>query len=745
MNLELSDEQELMVQTFRSFFRREVPLSLVRAAATSGSVDRGLWERFIAMGGHTVALPVKLGGGGGSLVDAALVGFEAGRVLAPIPYADTAAALRAAARGRPDPLGWAGDGPWAVTTEGTVTDGPRGLTGTVRWLAAGSAARFVLLFLRDGSAAVLPVDPDGSVTPLSNLAGLPCATVDFVDTTALARWSVEPHEADETLAELRLLYAALLVGCGRTALDLAVGHVRERRQFGHPIGSFQTIQHRLADCVIALDAAELLVLRAAAYEGEVSELVGRAAMASLQAGEAAEQTATEALQFFGGYGYTLEYDIQLFLRYAKSLAVIVRDQERILDEVPLRPADLLDAAESDSDRQRSRRLHQAGGVEFRRGDEEASFAEDVRRFLAVHLTEEVRARVGETGTGYDPGFHRAMAQRGWICASLPTDAGGGGLDPARTAVLWEMMYYADAPVEAQQLSEIVASIVAQVGTHDQRGEILAPIVRGDLLCALGYTEPDAGSDLAAVASRAERVDGGYLINGTKMFTTMAHVADYVLLLVRTDPDAPKHRGLSLFLVPLRDEGVEIQPIHTLGGERTNTTFYRDVFVPEGMRVGPENAGWSVLNMGLAVERAAVGGFVGRAWRVYDDVISALQGEQNGRLSPALQRHMAEQRTRIEAASVLCDRVYCHLASGRAPDVEAAMAKIAATDTFKGLARRALDLAGPVGLLSRPLGDPSLTGRLEHAFRHAQISTIYAGANEVLRNLVANRGLALPRS
>lgn len=739
MNLALSDEQALTVATFGAFFRKEVPIAVVRTAAVSGGFDAELWRRFVALGGDTLAVPVDVGGGGGSLVDAVLVGFEAGRVLAPIPYAETVAALRTVGRGHPDPASLVGEGPWAVTVDGAVKDGPRGLTGTLPRLAGGSAAQYVLLFVGDGSAVVVPLGPGVSATPLANLAGLSWATVDFTDVTAVARWPVDAHETAKTRAELRLLYAALLVGCGRSALDLAVDHVRERRQFGQPLGAFQAIQHRLADCAIALDAAELLVLRAAAYEGDVAELGGRAAVAALQAGEAAEQTATEALQFFGGYGYTLEYDIQLFLRYATSLAVTVRDQERIFDDIPVSPRNLLEVTNTDVGRQRSPRIERGSGVHFRRGDEESSFARDVGQFLTEHLTEEIRVRASETGTGYDPGFHRAMAEQGWICAALPTEAGGRGLDPAKTAVLWEMMYYADAPVEAQQLSEIAAAIIAHAGTPDQREEFLLPIIRGERLCALGYTEPDAGSDVASVASRADRVDGGYLINGTKMFTTMAQVADHVLLLVRTDPDAPKHKGLSLFLVPLRHEGVEIQPIHTLGGERTNATFYRDVFVPEAMRVGPENAGWSVLNVGLAVERAAVGGFVGRAWRVYDDLASTLDGDESGQWLLALQRRMAEQRVRIEAASVLCDRVYCLLAGQRSPDVEAAMAKIAATDTFKGLAQRALDLTGPVGLIASP---PA--GRLEHAFRHAQISTIYAGANEVLRNLVATRGLALPR-
>lgn len=385
-------------------------------------------------------------------------------------------------------------------------------------------------------------------------------------------------------------------------------------------------------------------------------------------------------------------------------------------------------------------------MDFRPSPQRQALLEEAIEFLAEQVTPEMAERARLTGTLHDPVLHRAMASRGWIGAYWPAEDGGLGLDPVDAGAICEAACYADAPLDGQLITEMAGYAILKLGSPELRAEFIPGILSGEIILALGYTEPDSGSDVAAAKTRAVRVDGGYRIDGSKMFTTMAHVADYVFLLARTDPDVPKHKGLSMFLVPLDAEGVEIRPIETFGGERTNATFYDGVFVPESHRVGGENEGWSVITLALDVERASVGGYVGQAARLFDDLVATLEETAPETLdSPVVRARLADWSARIEAARALADRVYCMLGSGGQPTVEAAMGKLALTDVFKDLSHEALDLAGPAALFTH--GDPAapVGGRLEHAFRHSQIATIYGGANEVQRNIIAYRALGLPRS
>jgi alkylation response protein AidB-like acyl-CoA dehydrogenase len=322
VDLELTDEQRRMVDTFAAFFAKESSVDAVRAADGTGGHDAGLWARFCALGGPRLSLPEPAGGGGGSLLDAVLVGLEAG--------------LGRASGAAWDELG-VGDAAlaWAPAWAGTVTgSGGGGISAHVRGSRTGAAARWLVA---DTGSELALVDLDGAGvtrTPLANLAHFPMAEIRLDRAVPAACW-LQPGDARQAaIAEARVLTAAELVGAGRQALSLARDHVLERRQFDRPIASFQAIQHRLADRHTALDAAELLVLRAASYaSGE--ELRFFSAVALLRAMEAGELAAKEALQFFGGYGFTLEYDVHLYLRYAKALAVLARDPGVVDDALPV--------------------------------------------------------------------------------------------------------------------------------------------------------------------------------------------------------------------------------------------------------------------------------------------------------------------------------------------------------------------------------------------------------------------------
>jgi alkylation response protein AidB-like acyl-CoA dehydrogenase len=341
VDLQPTDEQRLVIDTFRAFFGKESSAEAVRAADKTGGHDARLWAGFGALGGPLLSLPESVGGGGGSLLDAVLVGLEAGRRLAPIAYTDAVVAARTL--GRLSGVAWndlpVGESPlaWAPAWAGDVTAAGGRLSGRLRWTRAGATAAWLAVDL--GPALAL-MDLEGlgiERRPLSNLGCFPMAEIVLDGAPAAGLWPWGDDECRRTRAEARVLASAELVGAGRQALQLARDHVLDRRQFDRPIASFQAIQHRLADRHTALEAAELLVLRAASHgaDDDVGRFGFASAVALLRAAEAAELAAKEALQFHGGYGFTLEYDVHLYLRYAKTLAVLARDPDLVDDALPV--------------------------------------------------------------------------------------------------------------------------------------------------------------------------------------------------------------------------------------------------------------------------------------------------------------------------------------------------------------------------------------------------------------------------
>jgi alkylation response protein AidB-like acyl-CoA dehydrogenase len=227
-----------------------------------------------------------------------------------------------------------------------------------------------------------------------------------------------------------------------------------------------------------------------------------------------------------------------------------------------------------------------------------------------------------------------------------------------------------------------------------------------------------------------------------MFTTMAHEADYVFLLTRTSPDKPKHKGLTMFLVPMQTPGIEVTPVHTLGGERTNITFYTDVRVPALCRVGDVDAGWSVMHAALVYERN------GANWGEPDRLVRAVAewASSTGLLDdPLVAGRLAAHATAMEVGRLLLYRMAFAAASGEMTPVEGSMAKLFITEAFTRAAAELLDLFGPAGALPHGDADAPLAGLVEHAYRHSTVTTIYGGSSEVQRGIIAERGLGLPRT
>ncbi|ORA11652.1 acyl-CoA dehydrogenase family protein [Mycobacterium arosiense] len=381
-----------------------------------------------------------------------------------------------------------------------------------------------------------------------------------------------------------------------------------------------------------------------------------------------------------------------------------------------------------------------------------SFAEEVRTFVADHVTADVVARSLETGTMHDWGLHRALAQRGWLAPTWPKSEGGQDLSEIEAMVLLDQLHRAGAPLDGWITTMCGASAIRALGSPQQRAEVVAKVVAGEALISLGFSEPDSGSDVAAARTRAVRDGDHWVINGQKMFTTMAHEATWVLLLTRTDPATAKHRGLTMFLVPLNSDGIVVEPVHTLGGERTNITFYTDVRIPDTARVHELNKGWEFLTLALTTERGSAFGagssFMGTMGRMLDGTLAwAARTHHNGRTvleEPTARRRLAAAKIDHEVARLLNLRSVWLAGQGAISDVEAAVAKLFSTEALQRMTADLLDLLGPEGLLNHRCAVAPSGGEMEHAFRHSTVTTIYGGSSEIMRNIIAHRGLGLPR-
>jgi alkylation response protein AidB-like acyl-CoA dehydrogenase len=372
--------------------------------------------------------------------------------------------------------------------------------------------------------------------------------------------------------------------------------------------------------------------------------------------------------------------------------------------------------------------------------------DEVRAFLDEHLTPEMEDHLYETGVNHDDDFVRALGRRNWITPEWERD----GFEVMRgesVQVLIDELTRADAPVYAAITSLMVARVVRAVGSDELKAAVLPGVTSGEVTIALGMSEPEAGSDVAAVQTRAREVEGGWVIDGQKMFTTNAQLTDYVFLLARTDPDSEQHRGLTTFVVPLDLEGIEVQAVPTVSGERTNITFYSDVFVEDRWRLSEVGKGWTSLMLALQDEHSApfsphFARFFAEVerWAATSDVAGEVPLDRDD-----VRLRLTRAAADLEVAELLDARTSWMEANGQVPVVEGPMSKLFSTEA---LVRRAEDLTalvGPDALRSR--GDPTAVrgGRIEHALRFSLGTAIYAGTSEIQRNIIAQRRCGLPRS
>ena len=384
--------------------------------------------------------------------------------------------------------------------------------------------------------------------------------------------------------------------------------------------------------------------------------------------------------------------------------------------------------------------------------EQQRLRQEIRSYYRELFTPELRAALdAEWEEMGGPVFREVvgrMGKDGWLGIGWPREHGGQGRTALEQFIFWDETYRARAPLPIIAVNTIGPALM-QFGTPEQKAELLPGIVKGELFFGVGYTEPGAGTDLASLTTRAVRDGDEYVIDGQKSYTTHAHDADWIWLAARTDPDAPKHKGISILLVPTSAKGFSFTPIHTLGGERTNVTYYSGVRVPVANRVGPENQGWSLITSQLNHERITLASpgcadaLLDRVW----DWTAKVPAPEGGRMldQPWVQLNLARAYAKLDALKLLNWRSAWSITAGVPNMAEASAVKVLGTELCIEVYRLLLEVVETAGLVLQ--GEPGMLfgGILENAYRSATTLTFGGGVNEVQRDIIAMAGLGLPRA
>jgi len=732
MNFDLTDEQEMVRDTFARFLDENSSSLRVRAAMPSG-FDADLWKGLADLGAFALRVPEDAAGLGLGLFDAAILMEEAGRTLASGPVAEALVATRLLALygGQEDLLGRAVGGEAVVTIAmRDVAEFPR------QWVAGGLVADAVVA--RKGNDVVLIAVPAEARVAEGNLASTPIAEIDLaaLPATVLAGGDAALATFAAAIEEWKLLIGAALSGLSRAALALAAAYAGERKAFGVFIGTFQAISHPMADLIAEIDSGKFMVWKAirSIVDGE-ADAGAQVSLAGWWTAETAARTVTQSLHTFGGIGLTTEHDIHLFNLRAKAWPLAYGDPQQLLVEAGRR----LYGGETAS-------LPDVGDlpIEFDLGEEARQVQAEIHDFFAKHVTDEERARFHYSWEGHNPRIHKLLVENDLAYLQMPKDVGGRGLSAYAVTAARDAFEEEGWNNPVAGVAQMVALIMHRFGSDELKQEVLSKVMSGEAICSLGYSEPGSGSDVFAAQCRAIPDGNGWKIEGTKMWTSGANLTDYVLMLTRTNTEAAKHKGLTMFIVPLKAEGVTIQGVETFMDERTNITFYDGVKIPDSWRLGEVDGGARTMAASLELEHG--GGFAKVQRVMLEEAVElarAIPVAGGGKLieQPNAQARLARAYANYLAAELLQYRANWVQVEREANLAYGPMTKVFSSEKFTTDSRDLLDLTAPWSLSKRK----GPAGAINQAYRHAHGTTIYGGSSEVHRSMVAEKGLGLPRS
>jgi len=391
-------------------------------------------------------------------------------------------------------------------------------------------------------------------------------------------------------------------------------------------------------------------------------------------------------------------------------------------------------------------------MDFRFTPEEEAFRQEVHDFIEKECPPELRnVDIGILDKlGSLMAWRKKLAEKGWVAPAWPKEYGGAGM-----TIMQQFIYNLEtARMRAPSTLligglgvAIVGPTIIIYGTEEQKREYIPPILRGETMWCQGFSEPGAGSDLASLQTRAVRDGDDYVINGQKIWTTLAHLSHYMLLLARTDPNAPKHKGLSYFIVPMKTPGVTVRPLVNMAGTHEfNEVFFEDVRIPAKNLLGEENRGWYQAVTTLDIERSNIGSAVGQHQAVEDLIRFAQENRATTCIdsNPAMRYELADRWVETEVSMLLSYRLVTLQNRGLIPNYEASATKLYSMELNQRIANTGLKLMGLYGQLARGNKWAPLRGRLEFTYLRSVANTIEGGTSEIQRNIVATRGLGLPR-
>jgi 3-oxochol-4-en-24-oyl-CoA dehydrogenase len=733
MKLGLPEDSLAVKETFERFFAAESTSARVRAAEPVG-FDLKLWRSLVELDVPFLRQSEAAGGTGMSLFDACLIMEQAGRRLAAAPLAESIVTLKLLGDVSPE---------LARKWSDKVRKGDAIVTlalqpahqGRSQIVPAGAIAQGIVTFDGNDLAIETPREPLKAPATLGGAAlgvfhpGAGQREVISSGAEAARIWGA-------AVEEWKILTSAALVGLSLEVLQMAAAYACERIAFEKPIGTYQGISHPLADDVIDADGAQMYVwytLRTLADKRK--DAAANISTLFWWAARTATSAVKHSLHTFGGYGLTLEYDLQLYHRRAKAWPLALGDPQLEL----VRAGRSLYLNEPWA-------LPEPGDVpvDFNPPEGGEHLASETRAVFKTVIDPKKHKLHDHSFESHDWDVHRTLGKARLLFPDWPAKWGGrdADADSLRASLgVWQEVGYTPPP---RSVTAMVGSMVQKFGQPELQEEVLSRFGSGEITACLGYTEPSGGSDVFAAKTRAVRDGADWVINGQKMFTSGAEWASYVLLVTRSNPDVPKHKGITLFLVPLKTAGVEIKPVYTFMDERTNATFYSDVRIPDRYRLGEVDAGAKVLASALSQEQS--GGY----YHIYLRNMTAAAAEWARRTErhgkPAIEdssvlERLARVGARANIAEALALKPLGMRMAGQQDLAFGPAAKVFSTEAFITDSADLLDMTAPDSLLRGPGG----LGGIESGYRHSAATTIYGGASEVLRSMVAERRLGMPRS
>jgi alkylation response protein AidB-like acyl-CoA dehydrogenase len=730
MPIAITSEHQDLADSVRSLVARVAPSEVLHAALETPIVNPPpYWQAAAEQGLQGVHLAESIGGQGFGILELAVVLAEFGRGAVPGPFVPSAIASALISAHDPDAkvlaelasgeaiAAYALDSGLTATRQGDVLV----IRGEVRAVpAAGEASLLVLPVAIDSGEEWLVLRADqveieavASVDPLRPIAHVRANAVEVADDLVLSNLC-----AVTARALISTLLSAEAVGVARWATDTAADYAKIREQFGRPIGQFQAVKHKCAEMIADTERATAAVWDAARAIDEARENNGdikgsavefAAAVAATLAPAAAQHCMQDCIQVHGGIGFTWEHDTNVYYRRALILAAgFGRASEY--------PQKVVDTATTTGMR-----------------TIDIDLDPDTEKLRA-----EIRSEVDALKEMDREERTVTLAEGGWVLPHLPTPWGRSSSPVEQIIIAQE---FADGRVKRPQVglaAWIIPSIVA-FGTEEQKQRFLPPTLRAEMIWCQLFSEPGAGSDLAGLSTKAIRVDGGWRISGQKIWTTAAQFSQWGALLARTEPNAPKHNGITYFLLDMKSEGVTVKPLRELTGQEFfNTVYIDDVFVPDECVLGEVNRGWEVSRNTLTAERVSIGG---SDLNFLASLAQLVEFVRDGQFDQVARHRAGQLIAEGHAAKLLSLRSTLLTLAGGDAMPSAAISKLLSMRTGQGYAEFAVSSFGS----DAAIGDKKTApGKWEDFLLSSRATTIYGGTSEVQLNIIAERLLGLPR-